>query len=757
MLSAALRGLGTPLTPSLQPRRVSLDASEPSWADHVIATLRLSMASPASFPAVVPAPEDALSGTVVEHVRVAALGAAVNDSATERSLTPEPAILNGSAERDPRESPPAWRDGLPEASPPAWRDGLPDASPPPQPAEEETAAVVAAVVVPSAVAAPPLAAPQVTPIDAWSSRLASAEEALLTASLAASERITLAESALAAAAADAALRVAASVPGPSRTSAAALAERVAAAGTIVGATAAGAAEKLRNADAALAAARAVRMAAVDGASAARKTSSTTLPDSPALPSAECAADDDTVHRSQLALGSQHAEVVVLAQCRDSSATENEALISLTASRVAAATAAAEADALAREATARAAAAIQEANTKTREASARIAEATVEAEEAMSAATARIAAAVLEADERATAAEREAAERIQRAMERARDAEEAALRAMEVSTRRVSVPVLSVTFDDDLTIDGHPHEGGQLGADLSAAAQSDPSTVMHSGLSTALHSDLCAAVLTDVLDPAASDIANLQEVAKSHVPKRPAGPKPAHIKSLNPAPVAAPPAEEAAEAMVANVPAESHGSAHAPHHDFLHSHTGHGGSPAHKVSASAPRHDDVHAHVVHQTSSALLAATGKAPPTASDSDVRTVLLGLLKGVVLVKHGRAGWPKPRMFWLDVTRQELGLRWGPAGKGTRNESAPFLSLGDVTGVSRGQATAVLKRASAAQAHCHFSILARERTLDFEAINADMAELWHLSLSRIIGEPHLLQNLLVDIVRSGDFAVPS
>ncbi len=93
----------------------------------------------------------------------------------------------------------------------------------------------------------------------------------------------------------------------------------------------------------------------------------------------------------------------------------------------------------------------------------------------------------------------------------------------------------------------------------------------------------------------------------------------------------------------------------------------------------------------------------------------------------------------------------------KGTSNEAAPWMSLGDVTGVSRGQATAVLKRASATQAHRHFSILARDRTLDFEALNADMAELWHLSLSRMLGEPHLLQDVLVDIVRSGDFAVPA
>ena len=148
----------------------------------------------------------------------------------------------------------------------------------------------------------------------------------------------------------------------------------------------------------------------------------------------------------------------------------------------------------------------------------------------------------------------------------------------------------------------------------------------------------------------------------------------------------------------------------------------------------------------------------APTRASDADVRAVLLSLLNGHVFVKHGRAGWPKPRLIWMDVTRPELGLRWGGTAAhhgGTSNDAAAWLPLGAVTGVSRGRATPVLARAPALRAAHYFSLLALDRTLDLEAPNADSADLWAGALERLFKDAQLLQTMLIDIVSSGDYVI--
>jgi hypothetical protein len=145
---------------------------------------------------------------------------------------------------------------------------------------------------------------------------------------------------------------------------------------------------------------------------------------------------------------------------------------------------------------------------------------------------------------------------------------------------------------------------------------------------------------------------------------------------------------------------------------------------------------------------------RSPPPARDEQATATVLGLLRGTSFIKHGRRGWPHARVLWLDVTQAELGLRWG---KGFGDAAAPWLSLGAVLAVARGRATPVLERsAPAARAAACFAIMCMDRTLDFEAPNADAADLWATGLERLFAEPTLLQRTLMDIVRDGLWTPP-
>jgi hypothetical protein len=139
--------------------------------------------------------------------------------------------------------------------------------------------------------------------------------------------------------------------------------------------------------------------------------------------------------------------------------------------------------------------------------------------------------------------------------------------------------------------------------------------------------------------------------------------------------------------------------------------------------------------------------------------RNVVLGLLRGTIFNKHGRQGQPHPRLLWLDVTQNELGLRWGKPSNGIdHHEASHWLSLGDVLSVVRGRNTPVLKRSAKASAENRcWSLIAGTRTLDFESPNQDVAEMWANGLFRLFGEPNLLQTLLMDIVNSGEWAPPT
>ena len=150
---------------------------------------------------------------------------------------------------------------------------------------------------------------------------------------------------------------------------------------------------------------------------------------------------------------------------------------------------------------------------------------------------------------------------------------------------------------------------------------------------------------------------------------------------------------------------------------------------------------------------------QATTTIPFDPTRIVVLGLLHGTIFTKHGRQGQPHPRLLWLDVTQNELGLRWGKPSDGIHHHlHTHWISLGDVLSVVRGRNTPVLKRSAKVHAENRcWSLIAATRTLDFESPNQDVAEMWANGLTRLFGEPNLLQRLLMDIVNSGEWTPPT
>jgi hypothetical protein len=145
-----------------------------------------------------------------------------------------------------------------------------------------------------------------------------------------------------------------------------------------------------------------------------------------------------------------------------------------------------------------------------------------------------------------------------------------------------------------------------------------------------------------------------------------------------------------------------------------------------------------------------------PPTIRediDHDLTNFLLVLLNGLVLQKHGRRGWPHPRLLWLETTQEELLLRWGEeTAAGIETDSYQELGVGAITGVATGQGTDVMRRSGKKKSvHLYFSLLAADRTLDLECDSQEQRDFLAAQFARIIGTPRLLQDGLVFLVTSG------
>lgn len=174
------------------------------------------------------------------------------------------------------------------------------------------------------------------------------------------------------------------------------------------------------------------------------------------------------------------------------------------------------------------------------------------------------------------------------------------------------------------------------------------------------------------------------------------------------------------------------------------------------------------------------STTPAPPSASPSPPAAapasavpglepshlaIVLQLLNGHLFSKHGRSGWPHKRIVWLDVSSDELGLRWGKPEDGisyrhlpTAKAAESWMGLGAIQNIARGRQTLVMKRSGkAAKEELYWSIVSAKRSLDLECASKSECEAWAAAFEVILTRTGLLQDALMYLYRSGQWAPPA
>jgi len=105
-----------------------------------------------------------------------------------------------------------------------------------------------------------------------------------------------------------------------------------------------------------------------------------------------------------------------------------------------------------------------------------------------------------------------------------------------------------------------------------------------------------------------------------------------------------------------------------------------------------------------------------------------------GEKLVKYGRLGNAKPK--WVNVRKGRL--YWGLFSQPSSSADSSFISLADVQAVRLGKVTEVFARKIAAtvpEDQC-FSLILKNRSVDFQADSADSANVWVESLNIAVAQ---------------------
>lgn len=146
--------------------------------------------------------------------------------------------------------------------------------------------------------------------------------------------------------------------------------------------------------------------------------------------------------------------------------------------------------------------------------------------------------------------------------------------------------------------------------------------------------------------------------------------------------------------------------------------------------------------------------------APDADALRCALQLLTGsLVLLKHGRRGFPHKRLVWVDARHAELLLCWGKPEAGITNPQAEAVPLTCVTGIQLGLFSAVMKRSGkASRAGLYFSLELEDlragwvRTLDLEAETPGQRDWLAAQLGRLLLEDSgLIQGCMLYLFKTG------
>ena len=143
----------------------------------------------------------------------------------------------------------------------------------------------------------------------------------------------------------------------------------------------------------------------------------------------------------------------------------------------------------------------------------------------------------------------------------------------------------------------------------------------------------------------------------------------------------------------------------------------------------------------------------------DDALKCTLLLLTGGLVLLKHGRRGFPHRRLVWVDARHADLLLCWGKPEAGITNTLAEVVPLTSVVGIQLGFFSAVIKRSGKASRSDFYLTLELEdlsegwaRTLDLEAESPAQRDWLAAQLGRLLLEDSgLIQACMLHLFQTG------
>lgn len=146
-----------------------------------------------------------------------------------------------------------------------------------------------------------------------------------------------------------------------------------------------------------------------------------------------------------------------------------------------------------------------------------------------------------------------------------------------------------------------------------------------------------------------------------------------------------------------------------------------------------------------------------------ADVEQLRL-LFHGITVRKHGRRGWPKERIVWVDARHAEIVLRWGPVAARAQNhpeleptaeiEDTPdrVMRFGEVQSVHHGAHGPVLGgKTSDLRAPRWVCLMGIRRSLDIEFPTEEDAKALAKAMTRFVEDRELFRQAIMYLFNNG------
>jgi hypothetical protein len=160
------------------------------------------------------------------------------------------------------------------------------------------------------------------------------------------------------------------------------------------------------------------------------------------------------------------------------------------------------------------------------------------------------------------------------------------------------------------------------------------------------------------------------------------------------------------------------------------------------------------------------------PSAVERNTQA-LRSFFHGFILTKHGRQGSPKRRIVWIDARHNDIVIRWGPpSARQVNHPPTPIESLAEeeprrlmkfaeLSGVSRGRSTAILRRSAAKVDEATLvSLIGDRRSLDLQFDSSKIAAEFATAMECFISDRAAFEAALMYLYNNGllpdDYAKP-